>query len=309
MWAHGFRCCFTPLPGCFSPFPHGTGPLSVTGECLGLEGGPPCFPPGFTCPAVLRVRFAQSGGLRLRGSNPVPPAFPCRSAALPICHCAPGRQPRAVRPCNPGGANPAGHARSPVWPHPRSLAATGGISVDFSSSAYLDVSVRRVVPRRPMGSAGGRQASLPAGFAHSETRGSKAMCASPRLIAACHVLLRLPVPRHPPCAFPILPGPLPSREGADLILKRWCACACCTYPGPSGKGGPQAIRCDPSPRRGRDTMLRFAMRLSRCARARALGAGRRGRGAAGRNRRAPAGRPGQRGSALGKMMVSKEVTP
>ena len=31
-----------------------------------------------------------------------------------------------------------------VWPLPRSLAATGGISVDFSSSGYLDVSVPRV---------------------------------------------------------------------------------------------------------------------------------------------------------------------
>ena len=53
LWAHGFRCCFTPLPGCFSPFPHGTGSLSVTGECSALEGGPPCFGPGFTCPALL----------------------------------------------------------------------------------------------------------------------------------------------------------------------------------------------------------------------------------------------------------------
>jgi hypothetical protein len=26
---HGFSYCFTPLPGCFSPFPHGTGSLSV----------------------------------------------------------------------------------------------------------------------------------------------------------------------------------------------------------------------------------------------------------------------------------------
>jgi hypothetical protein len=26
---HGFRYYFTPLPGCFSPFPHGTGSLSV----------------------------------------------------------------------------------------------------------------------------------------------------------------------------------------------------------------------------------------------------------------------------------------
>ena len=32
----------------------------------------------------------------------------------------------------------------PVWPLPLSLATTLGISFDFSSSAYLDVSVRRV---------------------------------------------------------------------------------------------------------------------------------------------------------------------
>ena len=30
MSAHGFRNSFTPLPGYFSPFPHGTSPLSVT---------------------------------------------------------------------------------------------------------------------------------------------------------------------------------------------------------------------------------------------------------------------------------------
>ena len=32
----------------------------------------------------------------------------------------------------------------PVWPLPRSLATTCGISVDFFSSPYLDVSVREV---------------------------------------------------------------------------------------------------------------------------------------------------------------------
>ena len=32
----------------------------------------------------------------------------------------------------------------PVWPLPLSLAATNRISFDFSSSAYLDVSVQRV---------------------------------------------------------------------------------------------------------------------------------------------------------------------
>ena len=43
----------------------------------------------------------------------------------------------------------------------------------------------------------------PGGFSHSEICGSKAVCASPQLIAACHVLHRLPVPRHPPYALKI----------------------------------------------------------------------------------------------------------
>ena len=40
-----------------------------------------------------------------------------------------------------------------------------------------------------------------AGFPHSEILGSKLMCSSPRLIAACHVLHRLLMPRHSPCAL------------------------------------------------------------------------------------------------------------
>ena len=40
-----------------------------------------------------------------------------------------------------------------------------------------------------------------AGFPHSEICGSKAICASPQLIAACHVLHRLLMPRHSPCAL------------------------------------------------------------------------------------------------------------
>src|SRR2546430_15254920 len=36
---------------------------------------------------------------------------------------------------------------------------------------------------------------------HSEILGSQLVCSSPRLIAAYHVLRRLPVPRHPPCAL------------------------------------------------------------------------------------------------------------
>ena len=40
-----------------------------------------------------------------------------------------------------------------------------------------------------------------AGLPHSDIGGSKAACASPPLFAACHVFLRLPEPRHPPCAL------------------------------------------------------------------------------------------------------------
>ena len=39
---------------CFSPFPHGTGSLSVSGECLALADGPAGFTQGSTCPALLR---------------------------------------------------------------------------------------------------------------------------------------------------------------------------------------------------------------------------------------------------------------
>ena len=69
-------------------------------------------------------------GFRLRGSHPVWPAFPCRSSNL-SCRCV-SPQPRRINP--------------PVWPLPRSLATTCGISVDVSSSPYLDVSVQ-AVPR------------------------------------------------------------------------------------------------------------------------------------------------------------------
>ena len=41
----------------------------------------------------------------------------------------------------------------------------------------------------------------PCGFPHSEICGSKVICTSPQLIAAYHVFLRLPVPRHSPCAL------------------------------------------------------------------------------------------------------------
>ena len=70
------------------------------------------------------IRFS----FRLRASHPLWMAFPGHSTNLSD-RCA-GPQPRRINP--------------PVWPLPRSLATTCGISVDVSSSPYLDVSVQAV---------------------------------------------------------------------------------------------------------------------------------------------------------------------
>ena len=65
---------------------------------------------------------------RLRGSHPLWQAFPDLSAKLVCRDDRP--QPRRINPS--------------VWPLPRSLATTYGISVDVFSSPYLDVSVQAV---------------------------------------------------------------------------------------------------------------------------------------------------------------------
>ena len=65
---------------------------------------------------------------RLPGSHRLWQAFPGLSAnQFPLLDCP---QPQRINP--------------PVWPPPRSLATTSGISVDVFSSPYLDVSVQAV---------------------------------------------------------------------------------------------------------------------------------------------------------------------
>ena len=91
-------------------------------------------------------------------------------------------------------------ARTVVWALPRSLAATYGIDVSFSSSGYLDVSVHRV-PLHTLWIGVWIHAVFACGFPHSEICGSRDICSSPQLIAAYHVFHRLLVPRHPPCAL------------------------------------------------------------------------------------------------------------
>src|SRR5574344_1842793 len=90
-----------PLPGFFSPFPHGTCSLSVAAEYLALDRGRPGFRQGFSCPAVLRYRIMETHSFRLRGSHALRPAFPCRS------------------PMNGFSINSTGHPHAALQPHSR----------------------------------------------------------------------------------------------------------------------------------------------------------------------------------------------
>ena len=106
-----------PSPGFFSPFPHGTRSLSVSKEYLALDDGPPIFSQHFSCANLLARVPSTLTRLRLRDFHPLRLAFPNHSAPLVnISHRAP----------------------------PLSLAATQGISFDFFSFGYLDVSVPQV---------------------------------------------------------------------------------------------------------------------------------------------------------------------
>ena len=112
-------------------------------------------------------------------------------------------QNRSARLPESGLRSEPRNARIPVWPLPRSLAATCGIDVSFSSSGYLDVSVHRV-PFHTLWIGVWMTGVCPAGFPHSDISGSSDICSSPKLFAAYHVFHRLLVPRHPPYALFIM---------------------------------------------------------------------------------------------------------
>ena len=129
--------------------------------------------------------------LPIRGYHPLWPAFPCRSC---YPHCTTG----LVR------------VRSPLLAESRLMSFPPGNEMfqfpGFASYPY----VFRI--RSP----------LLAGLPHSEIHGSKGARPSPWLIAACYVLHRLSVPRHPPDAlisFDLNPCCLPLTSRKDLARR------------------------------------------------------------------------------------------
>ena len=153
--------------------------------------GIPRVPP-YSGAAPVCTGFRVPASHRLRGSVPSPSAIPCISL---------------VRSYNPGTRrNAAGLGSSPFarryWGN-RCYFLLLRVLRCFSS------------PRSPPQSAD--DGIAPAGLPHSDICGSMCICHSPQLFAACHVLLRLPEPRHPPCALavPIISCIMPPTRGHD----------------------------------------------------------------------------------------------
>ena len=111
-----------PSQGCFSPFPHGTGSLSVAREYLALRDGPRRFPRDFTCPAVLGYLSSEPANCRLPGCHRLWQAFPDLSTNVTGFLLAGLAARQALQPRR---------ACTTVWAVPRSLAATSGITDCF----------------------------------------------------------------------------------------------------------------------------------------------------------------------------------
>ena len=131
MRAHGFRYFFTPLLGVLFTFPSRY--LSTIGlpGVLSLGGWCRRFRTGFLRPRPTQVPARVGAGFAYGAVTRCGPPFQACSATSSSSTCR--------RPYNPARAStPA------VWAGPLSLAATRGVTLVFLSSAYWDVSVRRV---------------------------------------------------------------------------------------------------------------------------------------------------------------------
>src|SRR4051794_4235851 len=170
---------------CFSPFPHGTGSLSVTEEYLGLEGGPPMFRQDGSCPALLKD---------LRSGFPYGAVTRCGA-------------PFQTLPVPKTQATGLVRFRSPLLAESRLMSFPPATEMfQFAGFASPPYGFRRRYPS---------QGGLP----HSEIPGSTIARISPGLFAACHVLHRLSVPRHPPDALTLRLSATPNgKDHSDIGL-------------------------------------------------------------------------------------------
>src|SRR5659263_584063 len=109
-----FQVLFHSPPGYFSPFPHGTNPLSVIRKYLGLPRGRGRFTRDFTGPVLLGNTDMEVATFRLRGSHPLRQAFPDPSTTQRLSHSTPPQQRGHTPSHNPGCATPVSYHTHPV---------------------------------------------------------------------------------------------------------------------------------------------------------------------------------------------------
>ena len=169
LYAYGFRIYFTPLSGVLFAFPSRYWFTIGQPGVFSLGGWSPHVQSRFHVPRPTRFHTTR---ISATGLSPAMVRLPSLFTYRLWCLRA----------------------------SPRSLAATGGISVDFFSSGYLDVSVPPVRLCTLW-----IQVQIPSlrwvGFPIRKCPGHRLIATSPNLIAGFHVLHRLWLPRHPPYAL------------------------------------------------------------------------------------------------------------
>ncbi len=138
-----FQVCFTPLKRVLFTFPSRY--LCTIGRHLvfSLGGWAPQIQAGFHVSRPTRDTARPGGGLRLRGSHPVPPAFPGRS---------PSRARATTRSRNPRGHAPGfglARFRSPLLARSLLISPPRGTEMfHFPRSRPARLCVQRAVPPR-----------------------------------------------------------------------------------------------------------------------------------------------------------------
>ncbi len=223
--AHGFRICFNLLGGVLFTFPSRywyaiglAGVFSLAGWSRRIQAGL----------HVSRPTQDAARGTKASATGLSPSAAPL------------SRRPRlAFVPPQARSYNPGGARRRPRFGLLPFRSPLLGESLDY----FLFLRVLRCFssPRSPPRQKNGDTGKA-GGLSHSETRGSKATCAYPRIIAACHVLHRLREPRHPPCALELLPRhpPKGGRRSTCVLACADCQRSIAETNGGAGKGGGQA---------------------------------------------------------------------
>jgi hypothetical protein len=190
-----------PSPGHFSPFPHGTGPLSVTREYLGLGGGPPRFTRDFSGPVLLGIPSGSRSSFAYGGVTLCADAFQASSATQTISYFLPDQQLWLAGPTTPITQRLPAMTRDRFGLFPfRSPLLRESLLLSLPVGTEM-FHFPTLPPPALCVQAGATGHYAQSGFPIRRSPDRSLVADSPGLIAGSYVLLRLLVPRHPPCAL------------------------------------------------------------------------------------------------------------